>query len=330
MTPPRRTGLMLALVTVLVASSGCEEKKPVVHSPSQPPTQQPRTPKTAEVERFCVMALQLEQNTPKSRRLPGLPLDVTLAAVALRRVHELDVPRGPGRCERTPPLGKIGLAIGVEYGATGATGANKGWIRPDSAAKGAQLYVSVTAHAERAGPTGKPDIARSTVEAFSPLVKSDLDGARRRVKMRMIAAMTIATQRATGQLWIRHRPDTDVVAALKDKHRWRRAAAILEVGERGLMAQVEAVEHAASASLSNIAVVACATLGRLGQARSIPILARRLDGAPTEVTDAALLALSDIGGPKAKSLIRRTSESHRSPWIRLRAKALLDATGNPR
>ena len=275
-------------------------------------------------DRFCVMAIQVRSATPKSRSTATVAPNEALVRRALARVPELSGVRGAdgADCARTVIAGQIGVAVTLDYAGASPT---RGLIRPDRADIGDRLYVSATAHVERAGPDGKAEVAQSTVEASGPLVKADAAGLARRIHARLEGAAALAVRRALGQLWIRHQTDAEVHVALGTTDPWRRAAALREVGERGLIKAVAAVEAATRSSLSDLAVVACATLGRLGQQRSVDVLASALSSAPLEVADAALYALHDIGGARAKALIGVAAQGHAAPWIRLRAKALLDA-----
>lgn len=295
--------------------------------PSEPPRGQDTTPRRASrwrADRFCVMAIQVTSATPEKRLMTAVAPNKALVRRALTRVPELSGVRGVdgAGCASATVAEQVGVAVTLDYAGASAT---RGLIRPDHAEPDDRLYVSATAHVERAGPDAKAEVAQSTVEASGPLVKADAAGMTRRIHARLEAAATLAVRRALGQLWIRHQTDAEVQTALQTTDPWRRAAALREVGERGLIKAVATVEAATRNSLADLAVVACATLGRLGQQRSVDALASALSSAPLEVADAALYALHDIGGQRATALIRAAANGHAAPWIRLRAKALLDA-----
>ncbi len=315
---------------LLVTSCAKPASSPVVSNAATPAAEKPTLGAAEQkkamwrTDRFCVMATQLRSATPVVRRVQGLVIDTKWLEAALKRVPELnsdgDV-AGP-KCAKVHGGGQVGVAVTIDYGGTGLKG---GLIAADKIPEGGRLYVSAIAHIERAGPTGKPELAQSTVEASGPLVRSDAEGLKRRVRARLAVATALAVRRALGQLWIRHQTDTDVRVALTATNPWRRGAALLEVGERGLVDATATVEKAATASRADIAVVACATLGRLAQPSSVGVLEQALNGAPTEVADAALYALHDIGNAAAKAAVAKAAKRHQQPWIRLRAKALLDA-----
>ncbi len=268
--------------------------------------------------RFCLAALQLTQATPPQRRLPQLEVDEAVARDALARIEVLQV--DTAACRERPLAEQVGVALTLDYAGSGPK-----LVRPDRAAEGATLIVSAVAHVERGGPKGKPEVGRATVDAAGPLVRAAPASLRRRVRARLVRAATLATQRALGQLWALHQPEATLLAVVKRGDPWQRAAALQEVGERGLVGSVDAVERACASSLADVAQVAAAALGRLGQARSVPVLIGLLRTAPPEVADAALFALHEIGGAPARAAIAQAAKSHASAWIRLRAGALLDA-----
>ena len=201
-------------------------------------------------------------------------------------------------------------------------------VRPDQAGEDAELLVSVVAHVERGGAGGKADVARYTLEVAAPMSADRGQVLLRRIQRRLVRAAQLATQNALGQLWARDQGLSALREAAAGAKSWRRAAALLELGERADKDSVEVLEEAAISSDAGIAQVACAALGRLGLPRSVAPLARQVRGArSSEVVDAALYGLNDIGGEQAAEVLRWASRSHPSRWIRLRARALLDAMG---
>ena len=69
--------------------------------------------------------------------------------------------------------------------------------------------------------------------------------------------------------------------------------------------------------------VAVAAVGRLGDAKSVPVLVACIDSGHLDVVDAALQALADMAAPEAHAALLRTATEHGEAGIRQRAADLL-------
>ena len=72
-----------------------------------------------------------------------------------------------------------------------------------------------------------------------------------------------------------------------------------------------------------LAIVAVAAVGRLGDAKSVPVLVACIDSGHLDVVDAALQALADMAAPEAHAALLRTATEHGEAGIRQRAADLL-------
>lgn len=338
----RARGARLMAWTGLVWALACGRDK--ARAPVAPPESAPRStasvtegsatdkgeaaPGEANPGRFCIRALELEDTTPPPLRIAGLwsegrraDLQRQLAAVEAVEVIALGQdPQAPLCARDGPSLAQVGVLLRFEYGLIDAEGKAQ---RPGDLLRDGQLHFAVTAHAERLGSDGRPEIAQATPTGAVPMAAARVDDLATYAAVRLSRAAAMATADALGQLWARHLPDAQVLATLGGGDPWRRAAAIREAGERGLTEGREAIERAAADSRRDLAVVAAAALGRLGDARSLPVLQACLSHRDPEVIDAALSALADMPGAEARTLLEG-AKSHPHPWIRQRASSLLE------
>jgi HEAT repeat protein len=185
------------------------------------------------------------------------------------------------------------------------------------------VIVTLMAHAERPVPKGEPDIAERTLDVSLPLSEERAAELKAFLTARLQEASAVATADVLGELWARGLDEAAVLALLDDDVLWRRVAGAREAGERGLKAARERLEKAARDSRKDLAVVAAAALGRLGDPRSVPVLIECLGATRAEVVDAVLGALTDIGSAPALAAIQRMATEHGNPEIRQRAAALL-------
>ena len=278
---------------------------------------------------FCIVELAVEEATPPTARIAGL--EAGLAAVlptALTQIASVvAAPHGnkrPTAQECRPgadPRGRVGVALRFDYTLLDGELA----VHSPAAAERADLFhLAVMAHAERRGPDGRPEIAQAHVSARVPMPARHAANLAGFAKVRLMRASGLAVTDALGQLWVRRMSDAQILDLLPDSDPFKRAAAVREVGERGILAARQRVEKAALGSRRNLAVVAAAALGRLGQAASLPTLRSCLAGPSPEVADAALVAISEIADPAAQKILEETAREHPQPWIRQRASALLE------
>ncbi len=83
------------------------------------------------------------------------------------------------------------------------------------------------------------------------------------------------------------------------------------------------LEKLARSTKRELAIVAVAAVGRLGDAKSVPVLVACIDSGHLDVVDAALQALADMAAPEAHAALLRTATEHGEAGIRQRAADLL-------
>lgn len=196
-------------------------------------------------------------------------------------------------------------------------------VEPSRLTGPGELQVSVFVHAERGGEGSAAEIGTSDLRAGVPLTPRHVPELVAFASRRLAGAVAMVAADALGQLAVRHAKDPVIRGLLKSATPWQRIGALREAGERGMTDALTAIHAAALDSRPDIAVVALATLGRLGQDKSVPTLVEALEARSVEVVDAALLALIDIGSADAKSAVEDTAKHHMSPFVRRRAGMLL-------
>jgi len=232
-----------------------------------------------------------------------------------------------------PRTARTGLVLAAAALAVDDTGA------PATLEAATQVLLQVRVHAERGDDAGRPIIGEAQVEAPLPLPPQRKGaGLPAFLAARAVAAAAIAASDAGGQLLVRELDDATVRAWLGDPAPWRTIAALREVGERAMVGEREAVQGLARRSRPDIVTVAAATLGRIGDAGSVPVLVAVLGSASAEVCDAALAGLAELRSARddaaqaATAALRAAASQHPLPWIRQRARSLLgsgDGAGDP-
>ena len=187
------------------------------------------------------------------------------------------------------------------------------------------LLLAVAVHAEQAVLKGRGEVAEHHFRATLPLPAQRQESLDAFLKARMTAALQPAAAQALGELWVRQLDDDAVVELLAADDDWRKVVGAREVGERKLVRARVAVEKQARASKRELAVVAVAALGRMGDAASVPVLVACIDNGHLDVVDAALQALADMTAPEAHKALKATAEEHGDPAIAKRAADLLKA-----
>ncbi len=322
-------GLILTLLLVLQMSPGCDRKAP---GPKPKPAQQPAAAAAqgpGPVTHFCILRLAVEQATPAGSRISGLqgairealPASLTHIDAVVAVSSGEAAPSAAACAASADPLGRVGVLIRFDH----ALFDEQLKTHPPSAANEAdQMHVAVMAHAERQGEGGRPEIAEAQVSARVPMPARHARDLLGFTRVRVLRAARLAVTDALGQLWVRRMNDEQIQALLGDKDPFKRAAAVREVGERGLTEARTKVEEAALSSRRDLAVVAAAALGRLAHVASLPTLRSCLENPNPEVMDAAVVAISEIADPKARQMLQEVVRDHPIPWIRQRAKALLE------
>ncbi len=192
------------------------------------------------------------------------------------------------------------------------------------------LVLAVGVHAEQAVLHGRGEMAEHLFRATLPLPARRQEPLDAFLKARLASALQPAASQALGELWARQLPEDAVVDLLTDDEDWRKVVGAREVGERKLVRARVALEGLARSSKRDLAVVAAAALGRLGDARSVPVLVSCVDSGHLDVVDAALQALADMPAPEAQAALKAIAEGHGESAVRLRAADLLRARHAPK
>jgi hypothetical protein len=201
---------------------------------------------------------------------------------------------------------------------------------PATLAAAETVLLVVQAHAERGDARGRPLIAAATVEVPLPLGEDrEAAAIAAKLRWRAAAAAAVAADDAAGQLLARALPDAAVLRWLEAPRPWQQAAALREVGERGLRAALPTVRQRAAGSRPDLALIAAATLGRLRDAGGLDALRAALAHSQLEVADAACLALAELPGTAARRLLAEAAREHPQRWIRQRARGLLGSGAGP-
>ena len=191
------------------------------------------------------------------------------------------------------------------------------------------LMLGVAVHAEQAALHGRGEVAEHMFRATLPLPAHRQEPLDAFLKARITRALQPAAAHALGELWARQLPDAAIVDLLTADEDWRKAVGAREVGERSLMAARGALEKLARSSKRELAVVAAAALGRLGDAKSVPVLVAVVDSGHLDVVDAALQALADMAAPEAHAALQAIATEHGEDAIRQRAADLLRTRPQP-
>jgi len=266
-----------------------------------------------------IVKLDAEIVITDDQKLAGLDKTAVLQAIeaTLRAMPQI-AGVGPAPAG-TPRTHQIGLRMTASWQAVG----DDGLPRAIASSGPGGLVVTMEAQAEQRMEQGTPDVARRQVDATVPVSAERAPDMAPFVQERLRRAAEVAIADALGELWARGLKDPEILALLDDETAWRRTAGVREVGERALVEARAKLEEAARGSRKDLAVVAAAALGRLGQAESVEPLIGVLGSIHAEVVDAALLSLSDIGTPPALDAIRDAAANHPIRSIRQRATALL-------
>ncbi len=191
------------------------------------------------------------------------------------------------------------------------------------------LVLAVGVHAEQAVLHGRGELAEHLLRATLPLPAQRQEPLDAFLKARLVSALQPAAARALGELWARQLPDDAVVDLLAEDEDWRKSVGAREVGERKLARARVALEKMARSTKRDLAVVAVAALGRLGDGKSVPVLVACIDSGHLDVVDAALQALADMPAPEAQAALKTAAEEHAEPAIRQRAAELRKARQPP-
>ena len=317
------------LVPILLAlTTGC---KPAEETSTKTPSNQALSKQhapshSASMERFCLMALQLECSSDANPQLDEL----TGAQFRTRVIDHLvgldliSAPNGEGQpatkptCQaRSSTLQQVGIGLRFDYLLERRGQEDQ---RPAAATGDGHLRFAVQAHAERRGPSGGTEVGQSVINGAVPRAERVAEF----ITVRLLRASNLAVTDALGQLWVRHMSDQQVLSLLDDPSAWKKSAAARECGERKLHGSIKQLHEAARSSRTDLAVVAIAALGRMADQSSVTVLRARLQDHRLEVIDAALVALSDIGGKGTIEAIEATASGHSNRRIRQRARTLLE------
>ncbi len=332
--PPQ--ACFIALWMPLALSAGCRREAASVPAPPPP---SPPTPATSEAAppaaaangaATAILALRLQELRVLSPKA-GPSIDARALEAAIRAGLAADGPFSSSKAEAqsdattteaASPSAPAGLELTWQAVPLDDTGA------PAELQAASQLLVRVSAHAERLGRDGEPLLADLTLEAPGPLPEASKGDAMAELLLRRLsAAAVLAAQDVGGQLLARELDDGAVRSWLKAAPPWQQMAGAREAGERGLRDVRPTLEALARRTRPDVATVAAATLGRIGDRRSVPALRAALQASQAEVADAALVALVDLARDQrvaaAAAVVREAAAGHPSVWIRHRAHSLL-------
>lgn len=311
-----------------IALPGCrrsEEAKPAGRAaaeaaPTEPtePTELPK-PAPNPSGRWHITQLEAKAEMPDDQRAPGLD-DAGLTAKVAETVGKMPQVSGLGLPQDPHTAHQLGVHVTVGWQLVDLAGRSQPMA---TAPAEGNLVLSVTAHAEESAKKGQREMAERTIDATVPLPADRDKGLAPFLTVRVQQATQQAISDVLGELWARGLDDAAVLALLDAAEPWRKMAGAREIGERDLKAGREKLEKAARDSRKDIATVAAAALGRLGDPRSVPVLERLLGAIHPEVLDAALVSLIDIGSPEALAAVKRVADEHENPDIRQRAASLL-------
>ena len=188
-----------------------------------------------------------------------------------------------------------------------------------------ELWLTVGVHAEQAVLHGRGEVAEQVFRATLPVPAQRHEPLDVFLKTRVASALQRTVARVLGELWARQLPDASVTDLLEEDEDWRKAVGAREAGERKLADARAALEKLAHSSKRELAVVAVAALGRLGDVKSVPVPVACADSGHLDVVDAALQALADMTAPEARAALTTIAAEHGEPGIRQRAADLLKA-----
>lgn len=307
------------LCLLLLALPACKREAPATPEASAPAEEgDATTPAAAALPGLCLWVIETSPQGPRGEALQKALLERLPGSGPFLGMGG---PAGAGKTSCPPtlsPLARAGLSVAVALDPVDDAG------EPTTLERGTQLLLRARAHVERGDDQGRPQIAEANLEIPVPLPpEADAAAIDKLWSWRAVTAATLAAEDAAGQLVLRTFDDAAVRAALDDDAIWRRIGALREIGERGLGSERQAVEALARGSRPDLAAVAAATLGRLGDGKSVPALRQALAHSSVEVADAALVALSDLADPSARAALQEAAREHPHPWIRQRALVLL-------
>jgi len=328
-THPLATCLVFSAVLCL-AAGGCGRKDATPSKqPEAPGSVETKVARKPKIPRFCVMAVRVEVVAHPATRLSPTVLREPIAKMLADLPHvaglkdKADQPEKS--CAKTASRDeKVGILLQITATLRGTDGKE---VPANAPASAGQMHIKTTVHAERGDENGRPEIGLSSMQAAVPVTARHIDKLDRFSAVRVVRAAAFAASDALGQLAVRHVDDATVRGYLASDTVWQRVAAVREVGERGIEEELEAIHEAARSSRKDIALVAIATLGRLGKKASVDVLIEALDRPAVAVIDAALVALADIGDGRAVEAITRIAKTHPAPWVRRRARSLLRMDG---
>ncbi len=327
MRRPSRHGCCAALVT-LALWAGCRREgasppdRPTADSASAVPAAAAMSPAidALQLQELRVLAPEggggVDPSALEAAIRAGLAADGPFATAGLAAADEAR------KVPQTARRARAGLELTWQAVPLDDAGA------PTALIDATQLLVRVSAHAERMGRDGAPLLADLTLEAPGPLPEARKGDALAGLLLRRLkVASVVAAQDVGGQLLARELDDDGVRSWLKASTPWQQMAGAREAGERGLRDVKPTLEDFARRSRPDVATVAAATLGRIGDRRSVPALRAALLASQAEVADAALVALVDLARDQrvasAAAAVRQAAVEHPSAWIRHRALSLL-------
>jgi hypothetical protein len=310
------SGLCLCL---LVA---CRPGKPPQPAPlPAPEAELVAKPQRNAAARWHVVAVQVSTVLEEAQQVPGVNervLQETLSEVVAGLAPVAKVGQPP---PEVPKSEWVGVGLELAWQRLDSDHAPRGATEP---ASDGDLQLIVTAEVHQPQPEGPPATAQARFQGEVPLPAERIADFPLFLSDKLGQAAAIAVADALHQLWAGGLRDDEILPLLADDELpERQSAASREAGERRLAAARDRLEALTRSGRRDVAQVAAAALGRLDDARSVPVLVDALNSAHGDVVDAALQALAEMSLPTARQALQGAAEQHVDPGVRKRAKVLL-------
>lgn len=314
----RRYLSWLCLCVLVACRPGAAPQAP---PPTAPEAEVLAKPQRNASARWHVVAVQVSTSIEEAQQVPGLDEAALHKAMSdvvagLAVVDELGPPP-----PQVPKSAWAGVGLEVAWQRLDSDHGPRGATEP---ASDGDLQLAVAAEVHQPQPDGPPVTAQARFDGEVPLPADRIADLPAFLRDKLGQAAAIAVTDALQQLWAGGLRDDELVPLLADDELpGRQSAAAREAGERRLKTARERLEALTRSARRDVGQVAAAALGRLGDARSVPVLVDALNSAHGEVVDAALQALADMALPTARQALQGAADAHVDPAVRKRAKVLL-------
>jgi hypothetical protein len=324
-----RQALWLPMLAVCAALPACKREPPAAPDPVPAASDQTKAEVAVHPGSWLLQGLEVELELADGQDIDGLSTEGLQRDIGALLVQD-GVVRAVGPAPADAPLAEQARAT-VTLAFVRLTAAGEP-VPLAAAPTDSQLRVVAVAQAEQRPAEGKKDgqLAERRLLLTLPMPAQAVAQPQRFLATRLAKVGQQAIADALGQLWAHGLPDSDLIPLLADREVWRVTAAIRELGERKLVAELARLHKLTTDSRKDVAVVALAAVGRLAQAGSVQVVRAALDQpASGEQLDAALVALADLQqgpeGAAATAALRQLATESPWPLVQMRAKQLLEA-----